>query len=93
MTMILLCWALGYAGFLSLAAAMPRHARQLNRTDVPVRIRALGIALLSVAAIFPFLIWNPARAVPIVIGMGSLAGIAVALTLSFAPRRALPIAS
>lgn len=94
MSVLPLALALCFAGFAAIAAAMPRHWKQLNvaRSHPPNALRLIGAAALLAALATSTTIWNPARAIPIAIGLASLGGIGVGLTLAFAPRALLPLA-
>lgn len=88
MSLIPFIFACALIGFLALAAAMPRHWRQfaIARSCPALALRlAAGAALLAALSTCT-VIWNPARAIPLAIGLGSIAAITSALLLSFASR-------
>lgn len=94
MSALPLAFALCFTGFAVLAAAMPRHWRQigLERKHPQLALRLVGGVALICMLVVCCTIWNPARAIPISLGLASFAAISVALVLSFAPR-VLPAAT
>lgn len=92
MTLLPLSFALHVSGFALLAAAMPRHWRQLGLAmrPSPILFRLAGGTGFAAGLAVCCIIWNPARALPIALGIASVAAIAVSLMLSFAPRALLP---
>ena len=84
-----LAWMLGVSGFAALAAAMPRHARQIGPGALPSQpaLRAVAAAALGTGIAICIESWGIARGVPIAIGLGSLSAIMVGLLLAMAPGR------
>lgn len=95
MIVLPLAFALCFAAFAAFAAAMPRHWRQIGsaRRHAPRALRVIGGATAIGALAACGTIWNPARAIPVVLGLASVAAIGVGFTLSFAPRALLAIAA
>ncbi len=87
MTTLPLALALFFSGFAALAAAMSRHGRQMVVTKPRVQLlRCIGVASLTGAISICGTIWNAARGTPIAFGLASIAALAVAFLLTFAPR-------
>lgn len=94
MNTLFLALALCFSGSSAFAAAMPRHWKQLGlaRSYPNGLLRLGGIIALTGAVIACCTIWDPARAIPIAIGLASLGALTVAFALTYAPRMLLKAA-
>lgn len=88
--MVLLALTLAFAGFAGLSLSMDRHHRQVWRRTparrASVLYRALGIALIGGALGAAAAAWGLSVGIVAWLGLLTVAALAVALLLAFAPR-------
>ena len=82
-------FALCHAGFVLLSLGQPRHHRRVYGGDADRRRRwslATGWMLLAASASISVAAWGPGTGAVMLLGLVTLAAVAVALLLTYAPR-------
>ena len=83
-------FALCHAGFVLLSLGQARHHRRVYGSDADPRRRrrslAAGWTLLAAGASISVAAWGPGNGAVVLLGLATLAAVAVALLLTYAPQ-------